>query len=444
MDLDPPSGRAALTGASLALTKSGARRLRRALKLRRLKAGRLGRVRGTGRLVTAPGTVAPGGKGAPGGGSTPASTACPVPAGTAPGATADPAPLPALAGSAQTTAAGIDWGFKQSFRNYVFHGGGSPPTPAIGAGDGATIVDGDADGADGNDADFFRFAGPGRYLRKQSAYDDQAVIEGSGVARFCYPRRFRMELATPTVVIDGADSRIVMSVSVNQNGGFGPARRVDFADLDLTGIRPTYSADGKTATWTGVPAALTADGATAFAGFYSAGQALDPITVSARIATVPDPYASQCPITLPPTPGGPGGDPAQVDHPPAALPALTSPAAVTGGSLSWGYKASFRSYVTGSPPAGTVSGLNGASDNGTVTTFPTARGGYEAGATAAEDRAVSHSGGTVMFCKAGHGFRVALSNPTVVIDGASSRWCSTWTPTTSRRSTRASGWTTRA
>ena len=91
----------------------------------------------------------------------------------------------------------------------------------------------------------------------------------------------------PTVVIDGANSRIVATISENINGGglFGPVgawetpQRVDLADLDLSGVTPTYGTG--TVTWSAVPATLS-ESASPFAT-YPQGPgpvALDPITVT--------------------------------------------------------------------------------------------------------------------------------------------------------------------
>ncbi|OLT50928.1 hypothetical protein BJF88_02095 [Cellulosimicrobium sp. CUA-896] len=65
--------------------------------------------------------------------------------------------------------------------------------------------------------------------------------------------------------------------SSDMEGNRSSSNGVAFASLDLSGARST---SGSTITWSGAPATLTAAGAAAFAGFYEAGTALAPVTVS--------------------------------------------------------------------------------------------------------------------------------------------------------------------
>lgn len=139
----------------------------------------------------------------------------------------------------------------------------------------------------------------------------------------------------------------------------------------------------------------------------------------------PDPnvYTAPClsqPDTLPAAGAGP------------TLPGLTATRAVTSTStLTWGVRESWRWYLrnlggraaawdgaTLGPDAMTTSGLAYG-----LLTFPgaTTTGTYAQGATPADDRAIVHLRGRVDFCHGTHGFRVTLSNLTVVIDGANSQ-----------------------
>ena len=103
---------------------------------------------------------------------------------------------------------------------------------------------------------------------------------------FCKPGHgLWVSITDPTVVIDGANSRIVATVSENlygappNHGAWETPQRVDLADLDLTGITPTYGTG--TVTWSAVPATLS-ESASPFAT-YPQGPgpvALDPITVT--------------------------------------------------------------------------------------------------------------------------------------------------------------------
>ena len=80
-----------------------------------------------------------------------------------------------------------------------------------------------------------------------------------------------------------------MTVDTNVSGVWIPDQRVEFATIDTAGISPT-ELDGVT-TWAGLPVALTEEGADSLRlctpgapppCLYSAGTALDPITVRAR------------------------------------------------------------------------------------------------------------------------------------------------------------------
>ncbi|MEW2476380.1 HtaA domain-containing protein [Micromonospora gifhornensis] len=97
------------------------------------------------------------------------------------------------------------------------------------------------------------------------------------------------------------------------------------------------------------------------------------------------------------------------------VPATAAPADVTGGSLDWGFKSSFRAYVStgnGNPPIAVTDGATRNAD-GTFK-FPATGGTYDS-ATGATT--VTY-GGTVVFSYPAHFFTITLANPTVVLDGA--------------------------
>lgn len=145
------------------------------------------------------------------------------------------------------------------------------------------------------------------------------------------------------------------------------------------------------------------------------------------------PYEEQCPV--PAVEGGEGFSdvPAEVEGiAPAPVFAAGTSQPVTGTSVDWGFKASFRSYVVFAPPAGTLQAVEGATANpseelmslpGSFFEFPLASGSYERGTEPdhSDDLLVAGSTGAALFCKPGHGFNVVLKNPTVTIDGADSR-----------------------
>ncbi|WP_281896559.1 HtaA domain-containing protein [Micromonospora humidisoli] len=95
-------------------------------------------------------------------------------------------------------------------------------------------------------------------------------------------------------------------------------------------------------------------------------------------------------------------------------PAQAAGTELSSGSLTWGFKASFRAYVNtgnGNPPIAASDGARINSD-GTFT-FPAKGGTYDAD-TDAIDAAY---GGKIVFSYPAHFFTIALANPTVVVTG---------------------------
>jgi len=132
-----------------------------------------------------------------------------------------------------------------------------------------------------------------------------------------------------------------------------------------------------------------------------------------------DPYLAQC--------GIPALRENTFDFPLAGpVPTLTGVSVnPTGPSLAWGFKKSFRvGYLK--MFNGSMHSLNGAGrDDSEVSvepdwrgfTFPVTGGTWDADS----GRSVINTSGTGLFCNPEHHFRVAISNLTIVIDGAASR-----------------------
>lgn len=103
-----------------------------------------------------------------------------------------------------------------------------------------------------------------------------------------------------------------------------------------------------------------------------------------------------------------------------ALPTMRAEAAqepveVTGGTISWGLKSSFRNYLTSPIAHGSISATAPATDNGTQTTFANASGSWSD-----EDVAVSASG-SVNFTGHDGELDVTLSNPRLRGTGSSAQ-----------------------
>ncbi|XTZ18422.1 HtaA domain-containing protein [Micromonospora echinospora] len=95
--------------------------------------------------------------------------------------------------------------------------------------------------------------------------------------------------------------------------------------------------------------------------------------------------------------------------------AVAAPVDVSGGSLDWGFKSSFRSYVStgnGNPP---IAVEDGATRNTDGTFRFTATGGSYDAATGAT---TVRYGGKVVFSYPAHFFTITLANPTVAVDAA--------------------------
>ncbi len=87
-------------------------------------------------------------------------------------------------------------------------------------------------------------------------------------------------LSDPAITIDG--ERGTLTLDARSRGLEDPdevyeGEDVPFAELDLTDVATDL--DGDVLTLSAIPATLTEEGADAFAGFYEAGEALDPVTL---------------------------------------------------------------------------------------------------------------------------------------------------------------------
>lgn len=268
--VDSATGLASLSGGKLSLTSSAAKKLRKSLKLKKAPKGSIGRL-----FVQVKTTFID-----------QYNEECGV--GVASRAIDSwPAamPLPTLSNASATTSpTSVSWGFKASFRGYVYGtmAAAGKADSALQALDGATRSGFPLDPTRGfafpvSDGQYSaNGAGPG---------DDQAVINGSGTALLCNSEHsFWASISDPTIVIDGENSRIVATISqnINGNGMFGELgpwqtpQRVDLANLDLESVTPTENGSGTT--YADVPVSLS-ESAAPFAT-YPAGTALDPITVT--------------------------------------------------------------------------------------------------------------------------------------------------------------------
>ncbi|MEU9704506.1 HtaA domain-containing protein [Streptomyces sp. NPDC047981] len=263
--------------------------------------------------------------------------------------------LPATAAQAagRTVQGGrLDWGIKSSFQSYV--------TGPIAQGSwnltgGAATVGGSQ----------FRFHSA------QGSYDPQsgALTAGfSGGVRFLGHRKsdgtheLDLTVSRPTVRIEGGRGTLHadMASKAKGSGRVTTSSQVPLASLDLSGI--DMRGGGSPISLTDVPAALTAQGARAFAGYYTAGTPLDPISLTVDVqAAAAKPSAT------------PSATPSV---PPSATTSAT-PGGFRDGAVDWGVRRTFREYVTGSIAQGGWSLSAGAQDGGALFRFPGGKGTYD-------------------------------------------------------------------
>ncbi|MGO1318368.1 MAG: HtaA domain-containing protein [Cellulomonadaceae bacterium] len=159
--------------------------------------------------------------------------------------------------------ANLTWGVKDSFVSYVT---GSVANGAISTSGTAQV---------GND---FRWSG-GTGAYNVDAGKGRVAFSG-GVTFTGHGGILDLTLSAPRLVLNGPGSATLV-VNVNGTTMEGESLSlggVAFATVNLSAAQ--RSADGSAVSYTGAPATLTAAGAQAFAGFYSAGEVLDPVSVT--------------------------------------------------------------------------------------------------------------------------------------------------------------------
>ena len=168
---------------------------------------------------------------------------------------------------------GIGGGFRTSWRGYVL----SPPAGSQEVLDGAT-----ATGPLTSPATTYGFPATGGAL---DGVLDGAVgsltLTTGGAVKWAKPGHGINEVRFSDLEIEIGSGGSLLIGDVRAE--FGPPSETDdvrIAELATAAVTPQWSADGNTVTWSQVPATLTAEGSASFAGFYSAGAELDPVTVT--------------------------------------------------------------------------------------------------------------------------------------------------------------------
>ncbi len=105
--------------------------------------------------------------------------------------------------------------------------------------------------------------------------------------------RLDLTLGRPTVRISGGTGTLYLDVTskAKGTGTVTTSAQVPFASLSLAGI--DMRGGGSTVVLADVPATLTAQGARSFAGYYTAGTPLDPVSLSADVKPAASPTPAE-------------------------------------------------------------------------------------------------------------------------------------------------------
>jgi hypothetical protein len=276
------------------------------------------------------------------------------------------------------TAGKLTWGVKESFRSYIV---GSIAKGSVRVSDGAK-TSGDA---------------------YQWGQESTATTNGIGTTDYFGSVRFTghggeldMDFSDPRVDVDSTSSG---SISFLIDGS-----RVEMVDLDLA--EGTRKITDGVVRWTGVPATLTSAGAKAFDGYYDRGTTMDRVSfiIGSRASADSDDEEvdshSSSSTTVAPT--SLTADEEDTD--------AASKCPLTRANLSWGFKESFRSYISGSIANGDWNVADGASYETPSFGWTQASGN----ATAPTKAAVNFTG-TVRFTGHNGALNTTIANPSLLI-----------------------------
>ncbi|MFJ5190657.1 HtaA domain-containing protein [Streptomyces sp. NPDC088394] len=261
--------------------------------------------------------------------------------------------LPATAAQAEgrTVQGGrLDWGIKSSFQSYVT---GPVANGSWSLTGGAATVGGSQ----------FRFhSATGSYDPATGAFSSAFAggVHFLGHRKSDGSHELDLTISRPAVRIAGGSGTLYADV-VGRDRGTGrvtSAARVPLATLGLSGI--DMKGGSTPIALRNVPATLTAQGAKSFAGYYTAGTPLDPVSLSVDTSA-------------------PAGKPSATESPEKKEAKKAGPAAgrFEDAAVDWGVRRTFREYVTGSIGKGKWTLAEGAQDGGALFRFPKGKGTYD-------------------------------------------------------------------
>ncbi|WNI15280.1 HtaA domain-containing protein [Actinacidiphila sp. ITFR-21] len=270
----------------------------------------------------------------------------------------------------------LDWGIKASFQSYV--------TGPIARG--SWSLTGSA-GTIGSDQ--FRFpSAQGAYQPGSGALTAafQGGVHFVGHREDDGTYQLDLTVSRPTIRISGHTGTLYadMRGRDKDTGKVTTDYQVPLAALSLGGLS-TAGVTGPRLVLSGVPATLTAQGARSFAGYYTAGTRLDPVSVSVDLHDPPATTGTPAPSKTTP--------PSSSSSPSSPPTRHTAPGTVVDAAVDWGVRRTFREYVTGDIAKGRWVLADGARDGGTLFRFGAGRGTY----TAEKHTLDAHFGGSVRF-----------------------------------------------
>ncbi|MFB8400000.1 HtaA domain-containing protein [Streptomyces sp. NPDC055912] len=260
----------------------------------------------------------------------------------------------------------LDWGIKSSFQSYVT---GPIAQGSWGLTGGAATIGGSQ----------FRFhSAQGTYDPATGAFE--AAFSGgvhfTGHRKADGTNELDLTISRPRVRIQGGSGSLYadMASKAKGSGRVTTSSQVPLATLGLGGI--DMRGGGSPVSLAGVPATLTPQGASAFAGYYPAGTALDPVSLSVDVRTPQQQAPTNAPTTT--APSDPTTRPATSPSPTTSsseTPSRTG--SLRAAAVDWGVRRTFREYVTGAISQGRWTLADGAQDGGALFRFTTGKGTYD-------------------------------------------------------------------
>ena len=310
---------------------------------------------------------------------------------------------PAHAAEHQVTGGDMTWGVKQSFRSYIA----------------GPIAHGSVSGSGGA-----RVSGGVPTFTKASGRvgdDGSASLSFVGTVRYQgHSGELDFTLSNPRITTNAGGSG---TLAITYKPAGKAARTLTMASLAPGSVKVS----GTIATMSGRGTTLTEAGRAVFAyngnPFYAAGTALDPVSsrLQVKASSTPSSPSPSTPAPKPTTPSAPkpsnsspkpgGSQPGpQTSAPKAPSGGNASSVPASAGSLSWGVRSSFRSYVLGPIAHGSIATSGGASNSGGAFVFP--QNGGPAGSGA-------NYRGAVTFKGHGGTLNMTMSSPSVSVSGNS-------------------------